>query len=55
MPWHAVGMEHLVLATGLETGDLALALDDLVATGWISRRGGWFERLGREAAGRAEA
>ena len=55
MPWHAVGMEHLVLATGLETGTVALALDDLAAAGWIARRGGWFERLGRDAAGRAEA
>ncbi len=54
MPWHAVGMEHLVLATGLETGTVALALDDLAADGWISRRGGWVERLGRDASWRVD-
>ena len=55
MPWHAVGLEQLVLATGLDTGTVALALDDLAAEGWISRRGGWVERLGRDASARAHS
>jgi len=50
-PWQPVGLEHLVLATGLDMGVVALALDDLELAGWVVRRGGWVERLGRDAAG----
>ncbi|MCU0310003.1 MAG: DNA-processing protein DprA [Acidimicrobiales bacterium] len=49
--WHAVGLEQLVLATGLDTGVVALALDDLEGAGWVARRGGWVERLGRDSSG----
>ena len=54
IPWHAVGIEQLVLSTGLELGALMVALDALEAQGWVSCTGGWVERLGRDSsAGRA--
>ncbi len=49
LPWGPVPVEQLVLATGLDLGPVALALDELEEAGWVSRRGGWVERLGREA------
>jgi hypothetical protein len=36
----------------LELGRVALALDALEEAGWIVRRSGWVERIGREAVGR---
>jgi predicted Rossmann fold nucleotide-binding protein DprA/Smf involved in DNA uptake len=51
VPWGPVAAETLALATGLDLGRLALALDRLEADGWVARRGGWIERLGRPAGG----
>jgi DNA processing protein len=51
-PWGPISVESLALATGLDLGRLALALDRLDADGWIARRGGWIERLGRPAGAR---
>ena len=52
VPWGPVPVEQLVLSTGFELGRLALALDALEEAGWIVRRSGWVERIGREAVGR---
>jgi len=52
VPWGPVAVETLALATGLDLGRLALALDRLEADGWIARRAGWIERLGRPAGSR---
>jgi DNA processing protein len=49
VPWGPVAVETLALCTGLGLGPLALALDRLEADGWVARRGGWIERLGRPA------
>ncbi len=46
-PWGPVPVEQLVLATGLDLGRVALALDQLEADGWVSRRAGWVERIAR--------
>jgi DNA processing protein len=48
VPWGPVPFEQLVLASGLDLGRVALALEQLEATGWVSRRSGWVERIGRE-------
>lgn len=47
-PWQPVPVEQLVLATGLELGRVVLALDELEDGGWVSRRSGWVERVGRD-------
>lgn len=52
VPWGPVAVESLALATGLDLGRLALALDRLEVDGWIARRSAWVERLGRPAGGR---
>jgi DNA processing protein len=46
-PWGPISVESLALATALDLGRLALALDQLEVEGWIARRGGWVERIGR--------
>lgn len=38
-------LEHLALRTGGDLGALAAALVRLVAQGWLSERGGWYERV----------
>jgi DNA processing protein len=52
MGWGPVAIEQLALATGLGLGPLALAVDQLEADGWVARRGGWLERVGRPAGER---
>jgi DNA processing protein len=47
LPWQPTAMEQVLLSTGLEIGDVVLALDELESAGWVSRAGGWVERLGR--------
>lgn len=49
LPWQPVGLERLVLATGLDLGVVALAVDELEALGWVARRAGWVERVGRRS------
>lgn len=46
--WGPVPVEQLVVATGLDLGRVALALDGLEEAGWVVRRSGWVERIGRE-------
>jgi DNA processing protein len=53
MPWQPVALEQLVLLTGLDVGTVALALDDLDRDGWVARRSGWVERVGRGPRGGA--
>jgi DNA processing protein len=50
VPWQAVGIESIVAATGLGVGTVGLALDELEQDGWVVRRSGWVERVGREPA-----
>jgi DNA processing protein len=48
LPWQPTSLEQVLLSTGLDIGVVALALDELEDSGWISRAGGWVERLGRD-------
>ena len=43
--WEAATLDQLVLRTGRDLGRLAPALDRLCETGWVSRAGGWYERV----------
>jgi DNA processing protein len=52
VPWGPTPVEQLVLATALDLGRVALALEHLEAAGWVGRRSGWVERIGREGARR---
>ncbi|HEY6531768.1 MAG TPA: DNA-processing protein DprA [Acidimicrobiales bacterium] len=52
VPWAPTPVEQLVLATGLDLGRVALALEELEAAGWVARRSGWVERVGREGTRR---
>lgn len=45
--WQPASLEHLAVRTGLPLTDLALAVERLVASGWVSVEGGWFERVAR--------
>jgi DNA processing protein len=47
--WQPATFDQLVLRTGLAVGELAPALHRLVEGGWVQQRGGWFERVAREA------
>jgi DNA-binding IclR family transcriptional regulator len=48
--WQPATLDHLVLRTGLDLARLAPALDRLCDTGWVARRGGWYERVGAGGA-----
>lgn len=50
LPWHAVPVEHVIVATELGLGEILLALDQLETDGWVSQRAGWIERIGRGGA-----
>jgi DNA processing protein len=52
LTWGPVAVEQVVADTGLGLGRAALALEQLEGDGWIARRDGWIERLGRPAAPR---
>jgi DNA processing protein len=43
--WEPVTLEHLVSRAGMELPDLALALEGLLAAGWVTTSGGWYERV----------
>ena len=43
--WEPATLEHLAVRTGLPLPDLALALETLLAAGWVDRSGGWYERV----------
>jgi len=43
--WEPATLEHLAVRTGLPLPDLALALETLLAAGWVDRAGGWYERV----------
>ena len=45
--WSPVSLDGLAVRTGVPLGALALALDRLQRAGWVTERGGWFERVAR--------
>lgn len=45
--WQPVTLDGLVEATGLTVGEVAVAVDDLVASRWLVRSGGWIQRVAR--------
>lgn len=53
--WQPATLEQLALRTGGPVAALAVALDRLRCDGWISERGGWFERIGRDRRGAPSA
>ncbi|HEX4866310.1 MAG TPA: DNA-processing protein DprA [Acidimicrobiales bacterium] len=42
--WEPATLEHLAVRTGLALPELAVALEGLVAAGWVGVDGGWYER-----------
>lgn len=52
LPWHSVSVEHVVVSTLMELGNVVLALEQLELDGWIVQRAGWIERLGRASGSR---
>ena len=42
--WEPATLEHLAVRTQLPLGDLVLAVERLVADGWVRVDGGWYER-----------
>ncbi len=53
--WHPSTTEQVVLRTGRSLGEVALAIDELVRGGWLSRREGWLERVSADRAGLVDA
>ena len=43
--WEPVTLEHLAARTGLRLPDLAVSLEELLAVGWVTASGGWYERV----------
>jgi len=43
--WEPATLEHLAVRTGLRLPDLALAVEGLLAAGWVECSGGWYERV----------
>jgi DNA processing protein len=43
--WDPATLEHLAVRTGLALPALAVAVERLVADGWVSIQGGWYERV----------
>lgn len=43
--WEPATLEHLAVRTELPLGDLVLAVERLVADGWVRVDGGWYERV----------
>jgi DNA processing protein len=43
--WQPATLDQLLLRTGLDLAELAPSLDRLCETGWVARRGGWYERM----------
>lgn len=42
--WEPATFEHLAVRCGLGLAELAVALEQLVADGWVSQHGGWYEQ-----------
>ncbi|HLT16520.1 MAG TPA: DNA-processing protein DprA [Acidimicrobiales bacterium] len=42
--WEPATFEHLAVRCGLGLAELAVALEELVAGGWVSQHGGWYEQ-----------
>lgn len=45
LAWEPATFEHLVARASLALPDLALALESLVAEGWVACSGGWYEQV----------
>ena len=43
--WQPATLDHIGLRTGHDLAVLAPALDRLCESGWVARRGGWYERV----------
>jgi predicted Rossmann fold nucleotide-binding protein DprA/Smf involved in DNA uptake len=43
--WEPATLEHLAVRTGLRLPELAMSVESLVSTGWITVDGGWYERV----------
>ena len=43
--WEPATLEHLAVRTGSRLPELALALESLLAAGWVEAAGGWYERV----------
>lgn len=43
--WQPVDLEALLCRTGQAVGEVSLAIEELLAAGWIARRGAWLERV----------
>jgi DNA processing protein len=43
--WAPATLEHLAVRTGLDLGALAVAVEEAVASGWVTVQGGWYERV----------
>ena len=48
--WEAATLDQLVVRSGRDLGRLAPALDRLCDAGWVSRAGGWYERVAEPGA-----
>ncbi len=42
--WEPATLEHLAVRTGFALPELAVALEQLLAAGWVESSGGWYER-----------
>jgi len=47
MGWQPATLDHLLLRTSLSVPELASALVRLESCGWVSPRGGWYERVAK--------
>ncbi|MFZ6004923.1 MAG: DNA-processing protein DprA [Actinomycetota bacterium] len=43
--WEPATLEQLAVRSGLDLPTLAMALERLLTTGWVSAQGGWYERV----------
>jgi DNA processing protein len=43
--WEPATLEHLAVRTGMRLPELALAVEALLAAGWVQADGGWYERV----------
>jgi DNA processing protein len=48
MGWQPASLEQLALRVPTDLASLAGALDQLEVDGWVTARGGWFERVARD-------